>query len=122
MRFAIYLLDCIKTAGYKTRSAFADAVGQKPSVVTKWLSGTHNFTADTLWLISKVLHVDFLPVSKPVSRKAGFRLYCVNVSSNAPSDVTIVSHGFAHAQGSDYLTVSAQPSATTIHSQNPSYA
>lgn len=64
MLFAAYLYDCIKEAGYKTKSAFAKAIGQQPSVVTKWLSGTHNFTADTLWLIGRLLKKEFLPVVK----------------------------------------------------------
>ena len=32
-------------------------LGQQPSVVTKWLSGTHNFTADTLADIQRVLEI-----------------------------------------------------------------
>ena len=31
-----------------SKSAFAERMGRKPSVVSKWLSGTHNFTTETL--------------------------------------------------------------------------
>ena len=32
---------------------FAQALGKRPSEVTKWLSGQHNFTVRTLSLLSK---------------------------------------------------------------------
>jgi len=32
---------------------------KSPSIITKWLSGTHNFTQDTLVEIGEVLGVDF---------------------------------------------------------------
>jgi transcriptional regulator with XRE-family HTH domain len=42
-RIGIYL-DC---ANIK-KSEFAQKLNKKPSVITKWLSGTHHFTTDTL--------------------------------------------------------------------------
>lgn len=35
-----------------TKKQFADALGKKPSEVTKWLSGQHNFTIRTLSTLS----------------------------------------------------------------------
>lgn len=35
-----------------TKKQFADALGKKPSEVTKWLSGQHNFTIRTLAMLS----------------------------------------------------------------------
>lgn len=35
-----------------TKKQFADALGKKPSEVTKWLSGQHNFTIKTLAMLS----------------------------------------------------------------------
>lgn len=34
------------------KKQFADALGKKPSEVTKWLSGQHNFTIRTLAMLS----------------------------------------------------------------------
>ena len=31
---------------------FADSIGKRPSEVTKWLSGQHNFTIRTLAMLS----------------------------------------------------------------------
>ena len=36
---------------------FAKQVNKKPSVITKWLSGTHNFTSDTLSDIEHILGI-----------------------------------------------------------------
>lgn len=35
-----------------SRKQFADALGKKPSEITKWLSGQHNFTIRTLAMLS----------------------------------------------------------------------
>ena len=35
-----------------TKKQFADALGRRPSEVTKWLSGQHNFTISTLGMLS----------------------------------------------------------------------
>lgn len=35
-----------------TKKQFADALGKKPSEVTKWLSGQHNFTIRTISMLS----------------------------------------------------------------------
>ena len=44
-------IDDIRIELGLSKSGFAELVGQKPSVITKWLSGTHNFTQDTYTLI-----------------------------------------------------------------------
>lgn len=43
-----------------SKSQLANLLGQRPSVVTKWLSGTHNFTIDTLVDVGRVLNFDLL--------------------------------------------------------------
>lgn len=35
-----------------SKKEFADAIGKRPSEVTKWLSGQHNFTIRTLSMLS----------------------------------------------------------------------
>lgn len=37
---------------------------KSPSIITKWLSGTHNFTQDTLIEIGEVLNIDFFAKEK----------------------------------------------------------
>ncbi len=43
-----------------SKMEFATKMNQMPSVVTKWLSGTHNFTIDTLIEIEIVLKISLL--------------------------------------------------------------
>jgi len=56
MRLAGKLDDLIKQRGW-SKGDFADRVGKHPSEITKWLSGTHNFTIDTLSEIAVALGV-----------------------------------------------------------------
>ncbi len=35
-----------------SKKQFADALGRRPSEITKWLSGQHNFTIATLAMLS----------------------------------------------------------------------
>ena len=62
MRIACLIDDAMKAKGLGKRQ-FADKVGRKPSEITKWLSGTHNFTIETLSDIERVLGVKILNLS-----------------------------------------------------------
>lgn len=35
-----------------SKKQFADAIGKRPSEITRWLSGEHNFTISTLAMLS----------------------------------------------------------------------
>lgn len=49
-----------------SRSRLAELMGKTPPYVTKWLSGNHNFTSDTLAELSQVLGVNITGVETPV--------------------------------------------------------
>ena len=57
MRTAARIADAMKAAGL-SKSQFARKMGKSPSEITKCLSGTHNFTIDSLQEISAVLGVE----------------------------------------------------------------
>jgi transcriptional regulator with XRE-family HTH domain len=57
MRLAARIADLMAGAGY-SKSSFAALLGKEPSVITKWLSGTHNFTYETLLDITMALDVE----------------------------------------------------------------
>jgi transcriptional regulator with XRE-family HTH domain len=59
MRIASIIDDAMKAKGFGKKQ-FADKVGRKPSEITKWLSGTHNFTIETIADIERVLGVRIL--------------------------------------------------------------
>lgn len=46
-----------------TKKQFADALGRRPSEITKWLSGQHNFTIATLSMLSAFFGQPIITVS-----------------------------------------------------------
>ncbi len=68
MTLAARLDDLITAKGW-AKSEFAEMVNKNPSEITKWLSGTHNFTIDTLAEIAFVLNIPLseLFLSKPAN-------------------------------------------------------
>ena len=63
MLLAAKIIKAYKSLGWN-KVQFAAAMNQKPSVITKWVSGTHNFTSDTLSDISLVLGIELIAVSE----------------------------------------------------------
>ena len=66
MRLAMKIADAIEASGM-TKKDFAARLGKHPSEISKWLSGTHNFTHDTLFEISKVLDIDLIDTNTELS-------------------------------------------------------
>jgi ribosome-binding protein aMBF1 (putative translation factor) len=56
MRIACIIDNTMKAKGLGKKQ-FADKVGRKPSEITKWLSGTHSFTIETIADIERVLGI-----------------------------------------------------------------
>ena len=82
MLLAIRIDDAIKTKGWK-KIDFAKAIGKKPSEISKWLSGIHNFTADTLFDIERVLNIHLLKLES--TPDTIYRTYLYSVT-NVPSE------------------------------------
>ena len=60
MMLAAHIADAMKAKGWKNKDLL-EAVGKdNPSIITKWLSGTHNFTIDTLVELSRALGISLL--------------------------------------------------------------
>jgi ribosome-binding protein aMBF1 (putative translation factor) len=59
MILAAKIANAIKAKGLK-KFEFAEILGKQPSEISKWLSGTHNFTIDTLMDIERVLSIQLL--------------------------------------------------------------
>lgn len=45
-------LDALMQEKGLTKKQLADAIGKRPSEITRWLSGEHNFTISTLAMLS----------------------------------------------------------------------
>lgn len=65
MEVAAFLYDTLKAKGISQKQ-FAKMMGKNASEVSKWLSGTHNFTIDTLTDIEGVLGVKLFHTDQPV--------------------------------------------------------
>lgn len=64
MTLAARLDDLITARGWG-KSEFAEKVNKNPSEITKWLSGTQNFTIDTLAEIAYVLNMPVVELFAP---------------------------------------------------------
>ena len=62
MGLAVKIAETLRARGL-TNQEFAFMMGKKPSEVSRWLSGTHNFTTETLWQMERVLNVQILTSS-----------------------------------------------------------
>ncbi len=62
MGLAIKIANVLQFRGI-TNQEFAFMMGKKPSEISRWLSGTHNFTTETLWQIERVLKTQLLTSS-----------------------------------------------------------
>jgi len=45
-----------------SKKQFAEKLSKSPSEISKWLSGTHNFTSDTIFVIQRLLKVELINV------------------------------------------------------------
>lgn len=59
MLLAARIDDAIKARNL-SKKQLALAMGKQPSEITKWLSGTHNFTIDTLFDLERILKTNLV--------------------------------------------------------------
>lgn len=62
MLLAVKIQEAIKAKGL-SYTEFAAMIDQHVSVISKWVSGTHNFTADTLFDIEHKLGVSLISIA-----------------------------------------------------------
>ena len=60
MRLAMKIADAIKAKGFDKKSDFAKKLKKQNSEISKWLSGTHNFTTETLMLLQNELKINLI--------------------------------------------------------------
>ena len=72
MKLAARIADVMEEKGMRKKD-LAKAMGVQPSLVTKWLSGTHNFTAETLWKIGDVLGIELISLREEKEEPVVYR-------------------------------------------------
>lgn len=65
-----------------TRQSFARLLNVQPSIITRWLSGKHNFTVETLFDIEDKLDIKLIAIDPPTQRIMNLHLV-VESSSRA---------------------------------------
>ena len=81
MKLAAKIFMAMKAIGM-TQTQFAESMGKPISLISRWMSGTHNFTVDTLIDIQRVLGISLLDVGTTKSQvEVNFKL---NISSTIP--------------------------------------
>lgn len=79
MRLAVKIADAIEATGLK-KSEFAKKINKNNSEISKWLSGTHNFTTDTLLLLQKELGIKL--VNSELEEKIAIKNVHIEVESS----------------------------------------
>jgi transcriptional regulator with XRE-family HTH domain len=87
MRLAAIIDDGIKAKGWK-KSDLAKALNKRPSEISKWLSGTHNFNLDTLFDIEEVLNIRLINLF--IEPKMQVTRYNIFVSSRVPTSAVVL--------------------------------
>lgn len=94
------------------KKELAERMGQHPSVITKWLSGKHNFTVDTLTDIQRILEVLLLALEeKPVVQKVYRTTINGAVPSTKPQEIV-------YPTGQSFSLPSTQTNQTLISKEN----
>lgn len=92
MLLAAKIADAIEAKDW-TRREFAERLNKHASEVTKWLSGTHNFTSDTLLDIQEELAIKLIELESTVNKGA---VYEINITVAAPSPFPIFFNEYTH--------------------------
>ena len=59
MALSVKIMNAIE-ARDMNKSEFAKSLNKSPSEISKWLSGTHNFTVETLYEIEQALNINLI--------------------------------------------------------------
>jgi transcriptional regulator with XRE-family HTH domain len=82
MQLAANIEDLIRSKGW-SKTRFASELGKSQPEISKWLSGAHNFTIDTLTHISMVLGVDIIALFGKPQTKVVYKMQFVIASNNS---------------------------------------
>ncbi|TVR81954.1 MAG: XRE family transcriptional regulator [Chitinophagaceae bacterium] len=88
MQLAARIEDFMKAKGWN-KSQFAEKVGKNPSEITKWLSGTQNFTVDVLTEIASTLGVELTALFGKKQLQVIYRKEIVAKSNTFPTAIKL---------------------------------
>ena len=103
MLLAAKIDKALKAKGMKKKD-LAEATGKSRSTITQWLSGTHNFTSDTLYDIGKILNVDLLNYDDK-KQKEQVNVVQINISSEVNPEPELFESQWLTAYNTDIYTI-----------------
>lgn len=74
MLLAAKIADAMKAKGWKKKDLMLAMDKKNQSEITRWLSGTHNFTSDLLTDLGIALNIDFFNLEKPAHQPVIYRI------------------------------------------------
>lgn len=80
MLLAAKIDDAVKAKSWN-RTDFAREMNKEPSVITKWLSGTHNFTFDTLLDIQRILDINLINLDEKLKEQEFVQHFVVSIEN-----------------------------------------
>lgn len=87
---AARIADAMEAKGWNNKMLM-EAMGKKnPSEISRWLSGTHNFTVETLIDLGRVLEINFLNLSEKEVAVQQFNISVLSYSSQKWPDKAVV--------------------------------
>lgn len=86
MMIAIRIAEALRQQGLSQKD-LADKLGKCPSEISKWLSGSHNFTVDTLSDIETALNIRLLCINEDNSLKLVNTTYVMTIMSGTKSNM-----------------------------------
>lgn len=105
-------IDALMQERGLSKKQFADALGKKPSEVTKWLSGQHNFTIRTIAMLSSFF-------GKPIIRVATNRYVFPEEKTPMVADDSSFSFGEKKDARQDFGNLLDAMHETAIASDEP---
>jgi len=99
MMMAARIDEAKRAKGWKNKD-LAEALGKKPSEISKYLSGTHNFTIDTLADLEEVLGIQLLNLKEKTKTQI---LYHKSFTVSSDIEVPSTSVNEPHIE-SDFFT------------------
>jgi transcriptional regulator with XRE-family HTH domain len=117
MVLAARIDDILQQKGW-TKKQFALKLSKSPSEITKWLSGTHNFTIDTLSDICHVLDMDISVLFRRTPEQTISTWIGITTSKNDPYDIKDPVPFHVQEKDAVYINTTNWHSETFITSQN----
>ena len=80
MLLAVKIAEAMQAKGWNKTRLMKEMGKSNPSEITRWLSGTQNFTVDTLVDLERVLEIKLLDLGEAMSAERTIKQYKIDIS------------------------------------------